>query len=57
MWEIVGLALLSKKQLIVHALANDSFMFLKCLLDNIAKAVECVCMGIKIALICGSQCL
>ena len=38
--EIVGLALPSGKQLIAQALADDSFLFLKALPDNIAKAME-----------------
>ena len=40
MWEIVGLALLSGKQLIAQALEDDSFLFLNVLLDNIAKVME-----------------
>ena len=38
--EIVGLALPSGKQFIAQALADDSFLFLKAALDNIAKAME-----------------
>ena len=38
--EIVGLALPSGKQLIGQAVADDSFLFLKAVPDNIAKAME-----------------
>ena len=40
MWEIVGLALPSGKWLRAQALGDDSFLFLKALLANIAKAME-----------------
>ena len=38
--EIVGLALPLRKQLISQALVDDSFLFLKAVLDNIAEAME-----------------
>ena len=38
--EVVGITLPSMKILITQALVDDSFLFLKALLDNVTKATE-----------------
>ena len=38
--EIVGLPLSSWKQFLAQSLEDDSFLFLKVVLDNIAKSLE-----------------